>query len=101
MKYICLIIIMAMSLVNTNAQSLYLNEEFTNGIPEDYALYDVDGLQPSTDMTALGFSIGTPWIVIEDNANQVACSTYCNQPAGTSNDCLSTRDFIVTDANAI
>ena len=43
MKYIYLIIIMAMPFIKANTQSLYLNEEFTNGITYDYALYDVDG----------------------------------------------------------
>ena len=59
-----------------------------------------DGLQPSVDMVTLGFEIGTPWIVVEDNGNPVACSTSWYQPAGTSNDWLITRDFIVNDENA-
>ena len=85
------------------AQSTYLSEHFTQGIPSDFALYDVDGNEPSVDMADLGFAVGTPWICVnegEDN-NAVAASTSWYKKAGTSNDWMVTTPFEVKDAASV
>ena len=48
------------------AQNAYLVEHFTQGIPSEFALYDVDGNEPSVDMANLGFAVGTPWICVTE-----------------------------------
>ena len=89
--------------MDLQAQNTYLSEQFTEGIPSDYALYDEDGNEPSVDMANLGFAVGKPWICVtegEDN-NAVAASTSWYQKAGTSNDWMVTTSFEVKDAGAV
>lgn len=85
------------------AQETYLQTDFTNGIPSDFVLYDVDENEPSTDMEALGFAVGTPWIAIEEgkDGNIVAASTSWYNKAGTSNDWMITSAFQVQKAEAV
>ena len=85
------------------AQNAYLVEHFTEGIPAAFALYDVDGNEPSVDMADQGFAVGLPWIYLtegEDN-NAVAASTSWYKKAGTSNDWMVTTPFEVKDAEAV
>ena len=85
------------------AQETYLMADFTEGIPSDFVLYDNDGNEPSPDMAALGFTVGTPWIAIEEGkeGNMTAASTSWYMKAGTSNDWMITPAFEVKDAAAI
>ncbi|MGM9816565.1 MAG: choice-of-anchor J domain-containing protein [Lepagella sp.] len=86
--------------VNATAQGLYLQEGFDKGIPATFITVDGDGLQPGDDMVNLGFAIGTPWIVVNDGDNKVACSTSWYKSPGTSDDWLITPPFTVDDDNA-
>lgn len=85
------------------AQETYLKADFTEGIPSDFILYDIDGNEPSSDMAALGFAPGTPWIALPERkeGNIVAASTSWYKKAGTSNDWMITPAFEVRDAAAI
>lgn len=85
------------------AQETYLKADFTEGIPSDFILYDIDGNEPSSDMAALGFAPGTPWIALPEGkeGNIVAASTSWYKKAGTSNDWMITPAFEVRDAAAI
>ena len=92
-----------MCCVGLQAQNAYLVEHFTEGIPSSFALYDMDGNEPSVDMANLGFAVGVPWICVtegEDN-NAVAASTSWYAKAGTSNDWMVTSLFEVSDAKAV
>lgn len=92
-----------MCCVGLQAQNAYFVEHFTEGIPSSFALYDMDGNEPSVDMANLGFAVGVPWICVtegEDN-NAVAASTSWYAKAGTSNDWMVTSLFEVSDAKAV
>ena len=92
-----------MCCVGLQAQNAYFVEHFTEGIPSSFALYDMDGNEPSVDMANLGFAVGVPWICVtegEDN-NVVAASTSWYAKAGTSNDWMVTSLFEVSDAKAV
>lgn len=95
--------VMAMLPIAMQAQETYLQADFSEGIPSDYVLYDVDGNEPSADMAAKGFAVGTPWVALEEGkeGNIVAASTSWYKKAGTSNDWLITPPFEVKDAAAI
>ena len=97
------IVLAAMCCVGLQAQNAYFVEHFTEGIPSSFALYDMDGNEPSVDMANLGFAVGVPWICVtegEDN-NVVAASTSWYAKAGTSNDWMVTSLFEVSDAKAV
>lgn len=102
MKRTFLFLLLATTVFAGKAQTAYLNCDFSNGIPENFTLVDVDGLMPSTDMQNIGFAIGTPWIAYTfKDGQKAACSTSWYQKEGTSNDWLVTPTFTVTDANAV
>ncbi|MBR5716095.1 MAG: choice-of-anchor J domain-containing protein [Bacteroidales bacterium] len=97
------IVLAAMCCMGLHAQNTYFVEHFTDGIPSSFALYDMDGNEPSVDMANLGFAVGVPWICVtegEDN-NAVAASTSWYKKAGTSNDWMVTTPFEVKDAKAV
>lgn len=45
-----------------SAQQTFLQCDFSEGIPADFTLYDLDGSEPSIDMKNTGFATGIPWI---------------------------------------
>ncbi len=67
-----------------------INEDFSHGIPSEWAVYDLDGNTPSKDGQVVGFATGEGWIALSDNGNGVAASTSWYSPAGTANDWLVT-----------
>lgn len=84
------------------AQTAYLKCDFSEGIPQGFSLIDVDRLEPSTDMSARGFDIGKPWIMLEeDNGNKAAVSTSWYRKAGTSDDWMITSPVTINSADAI
>lgn len=84
------------------AQQTYFSCDFENGIPEGMSLYDQDGNEPSTDMKALGFAVGTPWITVDDGAGgKAACSTSWYRTAGQSDDWMVTPSIEVTSPTAV
>ena len=93
----------AVCCLGIQAQNAYLVEHFTQGIPSEFALYDVDGNEPSVDMANLGFAVGTPWICVTEGEddNAVAASTSWYRKAGTSNDWMVTTPFEVKETSAV
>ena len=76
----------AVCCLGIQAQNAYLVEHFTQGIPSEFALYDVDGNEPSVDMANLGFAVGTPWICVTEGEddNAVAASTSWYRKVSTT-----------------
>lgn len=76
-----------------NAQQTFFSWNFNNGIPEDFALYDLDQNKPSTQAKEFGFEVGKPWIsqgVMQDPSDLSIMSTSSYSPTGTSNDWIVT-----------
>lgn len=88
----------------TKAQETYFATSFDEGIPSSFTLHDADQRTPSTEMQALGFAVGTPWISILDpngNDNHIACSTSWYNNAGKSNDWMVTSAIEINSENAV
>lgn len=77
--------------------------DFTNGIPADFTLIDVDGNTPSADIAHYGFSVGTPWVAyyVESEQNHVAASTSWYAQSGTSDDWMILPAVSVETADAV
>lgn len=92
-----------LSLGTVNAQDTYFDTDFEQGMPQSFTLHDEDGRTPSTDMTNLGFAVGTPWIVTAEgkDGNHVACSTSWYKNAGQSDDWMVTGAITVKSAEAV
>lgn len=103
MKHAILSILAATVCISAGAQQVYLQCDFSNGIPSTFALYDVDGNEPSVDMKNFGFEIGTPWIAITDGKdnNMAACSTSWYRTPGTSDDWMVTPAIQVDSDKAV
>lgn len=88
--------------LQVQAQTAYLQCDFSQGIPSAFSLHDLDAQEPSLEMAKLGFSIGTPWIAAtEENGNMGAVSTSWYRKAGTSDDWLITSPFSVASPKAV
>lgn len=84
------------------AQQTFFSCDFENGIPADMSLYDQDGNEPSSDMKALGFAIGIPWITVDNGeGGKSACSTSWYRTAGQSNDWMVTPAIDVASPSAV
>lgn len=80
----------------------YLSCDFENGIPNSFVLKDYDGNTPSEAMAREGFSVGTPWIAVapdKGKSNHVAASTSWYNPAGTSDDWMTTPSLTLTGSH--
>ncbi len=89
--------------LGAGAQTTYFQTDFEEGMPEGMTFYDVDQNEPSTDMKALGFAVGTPWIVSTpqgEDGNHVATSTSWYRKGATSNDWMILPAVTVSDAKA-
>lgn len=65
--------------------------DFSNGLPADFGVYDLDGNTPSADARSIGFAQGIGWIAYEESeGNKAACSVSWYSPAGQSDDWLIT-----------
>lgn len=100
--YICTAGVFANPLSETETAE-NLNCDFSQGIPEGFALYDMDRNDVSVDMEMIGFETGKAWIpyTIEDNNNTVACSTSWYKSAGTSNDWMVTTPVRISGKSAV
>lgn len=80
-----------------------LQVDFEQGIPTDFAVFDLDGNTPSADTHKYGFQEGGGWVdyYFPDNGNRAACSTSWYRPAGTANDWLITSPVSITDPDAV
>lgn len=102
-KTLLLLGLSALTSTALQAQDTYFQTDFSEGIPSDFVLYDMDQNEPSADMADAGFAVGTPWIAREEGkeGNIVAASTSWYKKAGTSNDWMITSPFTVNSAEAV
>lgn len=86
-----------------NAQEAYINANFDQGLPTSFIQIDNDGNEPSHSMQALGFAVGTGWIVYQPDgeSSPLACSTSWYTNKGTSDDWLITPAFTVKSADDV
>lgn len=86
-----------------SAQQTFLQCDFSEGIPADFTLYDLDGSEPSIDMKNTGFATGIPWIAAESDkdGNVAACSTSWYRTPGKSDDWMVTPAITVGSKRAV
>lgn len=79
----------------TGAQTF--SENFNEGIPASFTVYDRDGLVPNQSMGNLGFKTGQGWIAysLKDEQGIFATSTSKYESTGTSDDWLVTPEIYV------
>lgn len=83
------------------AQSPYISCDFSEGIPNDFILLDVDRQTPSADMKELGFEVGIPWLpFVDTDGNKAVVSTSWYAAPGRSDDRLITKPFRVDSSEA-
>jgi len=71
---------------------VYFDEDFSDGIPNTFELYDLDQNTPISELTAFTQA----WIPIElNNGNTVAASTSSYKPAGRADDWMITSKIVV------
>ena len=91
---ICCLICLAFS-SNLQAQVL-LFEDFQQGIPEDFTLYNLDNLTPAENV---GY-VSAAWVArpdFDDPTDTVAVSTSWYDPSGAANDWLVTPQISLPD----
>ena len=83
----CMIAANLWILPQAEAKTIYY-EDFSLCIPEDASIFDRDALEPSLDMSEIGFLKGHGWIwnYESDRNNGVASSMSCYTSAGKSDD---------------
>lgn len=80
--------------VTANAQ--VFSEDFSNGMPANFTIIDVDGLTPDANVNF----VTDGWVTQTSNdGNQYAVSTSWYAPAGTSDDWMVTPGIAVTTDN--
>ena len=84
------------------AQTSGLNCDFSNGIPSDFTLYDLDAKEPSIDAKNVGFAVGTPWVALTlADGEQVAASTSWYKTGSTSDDWMVTPAINIPGSRAV
>lgn len=102
MKKFLLSVLCAGAVSTLFAQTAYLECDFSDGIPQTFTLCDEDRLEPSIDMKDVGFSIGTPWLTLDEpDGNRAAVSTSWYRKAGTSDDWMITVPVTIKSGDAI
>lgn len=86
-RHFCTIIsLLVVASLDVNAQTPVFHEDFTNGIPATFSLFDRDGLTPKA---ALGFPNNTAWAAWtdpDDSDNGIAASVSYYEVSGTAYD---------------
>lgn len=86
MKKILLSMVLVLGAVSfSKVQAQVLDEDFNQGIPGTWKIYDADGLTPNTNVASL---MTAAWVSNDDGTDTFATSTSWYTPAGTSNDWL-------------
>ncbi len=79
-------------------QAQALDEDFNQGIPATWKIYDVDGLTPNSGIATL---MTAAWVSNEDGTDTFATSTSYYTPAGTSNDWLVSPPIVLTTGDVL
>ena len=85
-RYFTLVIVFLSLGSISNAQTILFEEDFTDGIPEDWTILNEDGLTPAEEVDA--FTDG--WIGHIAGTDTAAASTSYYDPSGQANDYLIT-----------
>jgi hypothetical protein len=91
-----MLVLSAVSFNQLSAQAL--NENFNAGIPGTWKIYDVDGLTPNANVSAL---MTAAWVSNEDGTDTFVTSTSWYTPAGTSNDWLVSPAINLTTGDVL
>ncbi|MCF8236902.1 MAG: choice-of-anchor J domain-containing protein [Saprospiraceae bacterium] len=95
MKKLLLLLFLASTFTIANAQvDIFYYEDFSNGMPADYSLYDVDGKSPYYTV----FQGADSWIVLPSFAD-AAISTSYYSPAASSDDWMVTGGIDIPSAS--
>jgi thiol-disulfide isomerase/thioredoxin/ribosomal protein S8 len=80
------------SFVNNSSNLVYYEEDFSNGIPDTFDLYDIDQNTPISELS----SFSQAWIAVEQNdGNRVVASTSAYEPAAQADDWMITQKIAV------
>lgn len=85
-KLAFLVTFFAFILNQANAQQLVFYENFEQGIPSSFSLFDLDGLVPDPRLNYPENTAWTKWVAPDDEENIVAASTSYYSPIGEAND---------------
>lgn len=95
-RNLLLLFSLAITLFLKAQDTTWYREDFQNGIPESFKLYDEDGLKPSSQVAEFGFAVGTAWVPLRyGDTNVAAASTSFYTTSGASDDWLVTPGFKV------
>ncbi|MBO7317322.1 MAG: choice-of-anchor J domain-containing protein, partial [Bacteroidales bacterium] len=95
--------LLMMSAVAAQAQTVIFSCDFEEGMPSDFATYDLDGNEPSRSMRSYGLVDGVAWAAFtdEDEVNTAAYSGSWYKTPGQSNDWMVTPLIKVEDSRDI
>lgn len=100
-KYLLLFSFLGLPLA-THSQELF-SFDFSEDHTGFFVVYD-EGNTPSTEMKAIGFDIGKPWVPIRESAdskNLFYGSTSSYTPAGQADDWLVTKGISIPSADCV
>lgn len=104
MKRICISAVLMLAVVVTvQAQNIVFSCDFEDGMPSEFACYDLDGNTPSRSMKSYGLTDGVAWTAYTDTVadNTFVCSGSWYKTPAQSNDWLVTSAIAVGDVRNI
>ncbi len=101
MKYLYFLVLTLIFGVPAMADTAY-HCDFQRGFPADVGTYDLDGLEPSTDIKDYGFDGPSSWNLYQlpDSHELVAISSSYFRKSGAANDWMVVPEFVVPDGGA-
>ena len=100
----CILAVLMLSAVATvQAQNIVFSCDFEEGMPNEFACYDLDGNTPSRSMKSYGLTDGVAWAAYTDTLtdNTAAYSGSWYKTPAQSNDWLVTSAIAVDDVRNI
>lgn len=101
--YNIITILLLSTLTTVQAQKVVFSCDFEEGIPDDFACYDLDGNVPSRSMKSYGLTEGVAWAAYTDatTENTAAYSGSWYKTPAQSNDWLVTSAVAIEDVRDI
>ncbi|MBN4052031.1 choice-of-anchor J domain-containing protein, partial [Cytophagaceae bacterium AH-315-L13] len=84
------------SYLNSTAQTIFF-EDFQNGMPGNFTLYDQDSLIPDAGVSF----VTKAWVIRNESTDSIATSTSWYNPAGTADDWMVTPAIVLTSDNIL
>ncbi|MBL4716825.1 MAG: choice-of-anchor J domain-containing protein, partial [Bacteroidia bacterium] len=91
-----LAILFIFSYLSTTAQTIFF-EDFQNGMPGNFTLYDQDSLTPDAGVSF----VNKAWVIKNESTDSVVVSTLWYNPIGTADDWLVTPAIVLTSDNIL